>query len=87
MTPEACTEEGIIQRVRWCGCSCIHRRTEEIKLLDFLKDNELLYNKSLIDYKDPQVERTVACFLHREWHEEGGLLALVFRVTEQYMEN
>ena len=28
-------------------------KEDEMKLIEILKDNELLYNKSLMDYKDP----------------------------------
>ena len=28
-------------------------KEDEMKLLEFLRNNELLYNKRLIDYKDP----------------------------------
>ena len=32
---------------------------EEQKLVDFLRDNEIFYNKSLIDYKDRSKRETV----------------------------
>ena len=30
------------------------KEEDEIKIVEFLKDNQLLYNKRFMDYKDPQ---------------------------------
>ena len=58
MTEKSCSEEGDDPKGKRAAAA-VFTEEQEMKLLDFLKENKLLCNQHLMNYKDPNKQEAL----------------------------